>query len=186
MAAQKSQLGGLAARYATALFGLAQEKNQLDDVAGDLGALQRMIDNSQDLQRLLSSPLLGREDQGRAMAALVEAAGFGELTRRFVGLVAQNRRLFVLARIIRAYHDMLAKRRGEQTAQVIAARPLTSAQEAAVAEVIRRMLGGKVTIEAKVDPSLLGGLVVRVGSRMIDSSIRTKLLKMQLAMKGVA
>jgi F-type H+-transporting ATPase subunit delta len=119
------------------------------------------------------------------MAAIAEAAGFGDLTRRFLGLVAQNRRLFVLPGIIKAYHAMLADRRGEQTAQVTAARALTPAQQGALAEVVRRMVGGKISIEVKVDPSLLGGLIVRVGSSMIDSSIRTRLQKMQLAMKGV-
>jgi F-type H+-transporting ATPase subunit delta len=152
VAAQKSELGGLAQRYATALFDLAGEKGQLDAIASDLTQLRAMIDASADLRRLISSPLLGREDQGRAMAAIAEAAGFGDLTRRFLGLVAQNRRLFVLPGIIKAYHAMLADRRGEQTAQVTAARALTPAQQGALAEVVRRMVGGKISIEVLRSP----------------------------------
>lgn len=186
MAAQKSEQGGLAKRYALALFELAEEKKQLDSVSGDLAALAKMIEESADLRRLLRSPVLSRDEQGRAMAAVVKAAGFSDLTGRFAGLVARNRRLFALTGIIKAFHAMLAEKRGEQMAHVIAARPLTMAQENAVADAIRAMVGGKVSIDVKVDPSLMGGLVVRVGSRMIDSSIRTKLQKMQLAMKGVA
>jgi F-type H+-transporting ATPase subunit delta len=186
VAAQKSEQGGLAKRYALALFDLADEKRQLDAIAGDLGALASMIGESADLRYLLRSPLLSREEQGRAMAALVKAAGFSELAQRFIALVAHNRRLFALSGIIRAFHAMLAERRGEQIAHVAAARALTPAQQSAIADAIKAMMGGKVSIEVKVDPALLGGLVVRVGSRMIDSSIRTKLQKMQLAMKGVA
>lgn len=185
MAAQTTEQGGLATRYAAALFELADEAHQLDAVAADLAQLQRMIDESDDLKHLISSPLLNRTEQGRAIDAVAKAASLGELIQRFVGLVAQNRRLFVVPAIIKAFHKMLADRRGEMTAQVVAAIPLTPAQETAVSDAIKRMVGGKVAIDVKVDPSLLGGLIVRVGSRMIDSSVKTKLQKMQLAMKGV-
>ena len=132
------------------------------------------------LQSLLASRLvrreLGRGETGRVL---------GELTRRFVGLVANNRRLFALPAIIKAFHKLLADKRGEMTAEVTAAHPLTDAQKAAVSDAIKRVVGGKVSIDMKIDPSLLGGLVVRVGSRMIDGSVRTKLQKLQLAMKGI-
>ncbi|MDY0872343.1 F0F1 ATP synthase subunit delta [Dongia rigui] len=177
--------GGLAQRYAAALFELADSKHQLDAVVGDLAALAKMIDESADFRRLINSPVLSRGDQGRAISGIVQAAQFGPLTAKFLGLLAQNRRLFALSAMIQAFKKMLADRRGEMTAQVWSARPLSADQQNALAETIKRAHGAKVTMEVKVDPALIGGLVVKVGSRMIDSSIRTKLQKLQLAMKGV-
>lgn len=185
MAARGTDPGGLASRYAAALFELADEKKQLDVVAGDLSSLKQAIAASEDLRRLIRSPVLSRADQGRAMEALLEAARASDLVRRFVGLVAQNRRLFVLPEMINAYLSQLAERRGEVTAEVVSARPLSDAQRSAVAEALRKAVGGKVAVDAQVDPSLIGGLVVKVGSRLIDSSLRTKLHRLQLAMKGV-
>jgi F-type H+-transporting ATPase subunit delta len=185
VAARGTSQGGLAARYAAALFDLADEQKQLDSVAGDLVALRGMMAESGDLRRLVGSPVLSRGDQGRAMAALLGAAGSGDLVRRFIGLVAQNRRLFVLPAIIAAYLAQLAQRRGEITAQVTSARPLDERQRQAVAEAVQRAVGGKVAVDAKVDAGLIGGLVVKVGSRMVDSSLRSKLQRLQLTMKGV-
>ncbi|WP_119462904.1 F0F1 ATP synthase subunit delta [Rhodospirillaceae bacterium SYSU D60014] len=185
MAARGNGPGGLAARYAAALFDLADEKKELDSVAADLSALKSMISESEALDRLLRSPVLSREEQGRAMSALLEKAGTGDLVRRFVGLVAENRRLFVLADMIDAYLAQLASRRGEVTAQVTSAHPLSDAQQQAVTEALRRVVGGKVAVDLSVDRSLIGGLIVKVGSRMIDSSLRTKLQRLQIAMKGV-
>jgi F-type H+-transporting ATPase subunit delta len=185
VAAQATEQGGLATRYAAALFELADSKKALDAVAGDLTALQKMIGESADLRRMMNSPVLDRQAQVKALSAIVKAAGFSELTQKFTGLVAQNRRLFTLPAMIRAFQKLLADRRGETTARVTAARPLTAEQQAAVAEAIKKVVGSKVSIDVKVDPSLLGGLVVQVGSRMIDSSLKTKLQKLQLAMKGV-
>lgn len=185
MAARGTGPGGLAARYAAALFDLADEKKQLDQVAADLSSLKSAIAGSDDLRRLIRSPVLGRAEQARAMQAVLEAAGASDLVRRFVGLVAQNRRLFVLSAMIDAYLSQLAERRGEMTAEVVSARPLSDAQRDAVAETLRKAFGGKVAVDARVDRSLIGGLVVKVGSRLIDSSLRTKLQRLQLAMKGV-
>ena len=185
VAARGTSQGGLAARYAAALFDLADEQKQLDSVAGDLVALRGMMAESGDLRRLVGSPVLSRGDQGRAMAALLGAAGTGDLVRRFIGLVARNRRLFVLPAIIDAYLAQLARRRGEITAQVTSARPLDERQRQAVAEAVQRAVGGKVAVDAKVDAGLIGGLVVKVGSRMVDSSLRSKLQRLQLTMKGV-
>ena len=185
MAAQTSEHGGLATRYATALFDLADGERQLDAVATDLAHLQKMTAESADLRRLINSPILARGAQSKAMAAVLKAAGIGELTQKFIGLVAQNRRLFAVPAMIKAFHKKLAERRGEMTAEVTAARPLTAEQQAAVSEAIKRAVGSKVSIDVKVDPALLGGLIVKVGSRMIDSSLKTKLQKLQLAMKGV-
>jgi F-type H+-transporting ATPase subunit delta len=185
LVAQTSEQGGLAQRYAAALLELAEEKHALDAVAADLVALGHMIAGSDDLQKMITSPLMDRADQSRAIVALAKAASFGELTQRFVGLVAGNRRLFALPGIIKAFQKMLADKRGEVAAEVTAAHPLTDAQKAAVSEAIKRVVGGKVSIDMKIDPGLLGGLIVRVGSRMIDGSVKTKLQKLQLAMKGV-
>ncbi|MGH6893307.1 MAG: F0F1 ATP synthase subunit delta [Dongiaceae bacterium] len=185
MAAQTSEQGGLAKRYAAALFELAEENRTLDAVAGDLAALGHMIADSADLQKLIYSPVMQRADQARAIGAVAQAAALGELTQRFLGLVAANRRLFTLPAIIKSFRKMLADKRGEVAAEVTAAHALTDAQQTAVSEAIKRVVGGKVSIDMKVDPSLLGGLIVRVGSRMIDGSVKTKLQKLQLAMKGV-
>lgn len=186
MAAQSATAtGGLAQRYASALFELADDKHQLDAVVGDLGAISKMIDESADFRRLINSPILSRSEQGRAVTGIVTAAQFGLLTAKFLGLLAQNRRLFALPAMIQAFKKMLADRRGEMTALVWSARPLSAEQQNTLAETIKRAHGAKVTMEVKVDPTLIGGLIVKVGSRMIDSSIRTKLQKLQLAMKGV-
>jgi F-type H+-transporting ATPase subunit delta len=144
-----------------------------------------MIDGSSELRTLIRSPILSREEQGRAVAALLQQAGTSDLVRKFVGLVALNRRLFALPAMIDAFLAELARRRGEMRAEVTAAKPLDEQQRQALAEAIRRSVGGKVAVDVKVDSALIGGLIVRIGSRMIDSSLKTKLRRLQLAMKGV-
>ncbi len=186
MASDTSGNKGLGQRYATALYELADEQKTLDDVAADLRALRGLVDESADLRRLIRSPVLTRADQGKAIAALAERAGLPALVRNFLGLLARNRRLFVLPEVIEAFLAELAARRGEVTAEVIAAQALTEAQRQTLDEQLRRAVGGKVTIEFRVDPSLLGGLIVKLGSRMVDASLSSKLQRLQLAMKGVA
>lgn len=176
----------LAGRYASALFDLADQAKALDAVAADLTSLRAMITESDDLRRLLGSPVIGREAQGKALAALVKGAGIGELVTKFVGTVARNGRTRDLSSMISAFLAELARRRGETTAEVVSAMPLTEAQLGALNETLRRLVGNKVSVNARVDGELLGGLVVKVGSRMFDSSIRSKLQRLQLAMKGVA
>ena len=185
MAGEDSALSGLAGRYAAALLELADDKKELDRVADDLRGLQQVIDDSADLQGLIRSPLFTREQQAKAMGTVLERGGVGDLTRRFVMVVAENRRLFVLPQMIRAYLAELARRRGEVTAEVTTARALTEAQQQALTEALRGVVGAKVQMDAKVDPAIIGGLVVKVGSRMVDSSLSTKLRKLQYAMKGV-
>jgi F-type H+-transporting ATPase subunit delta len=186
VAEQASGVSGLAGRYATALFELARERDVLDATASDLGSLKAMLDESDALRRLVLSPVVAREDQGRAMAALVERAGLGELTGNFVGLLAGNRRLFGLTDMIAAYETLLAAHRGEVTAEVISARPLSEAQAAAVAAALKSVVGSDVRLTASVDESLLGGLVVKLGSQMVDASLKAKLQSLELAMKGAA
>lgn len=182
--AGKAAESGLAGRYAVALFELADEGKALDAVAADLVALQQALGVSDDMTRLVRSPVLDRDEQWKAMSALLDKMGANHLTKKFLGVVTANRRLFALSGIIRAYLEELASRRGEVTADVVSAHPLTDSQVKALEGSLKKALGGKVAIAPRVDPSILGGLIVKVGSRMIDSSLRTQLQKLKFAMKG--
>ncbi len=185
MASEAAGAGRLAARYASALFELALERKALDPVARDLDDLARMLSESADFLRLVRSPVLTRAEQGKAVAALCEKAGFSDLTRKFLGLLARSRRLFALAPMIAAFRKRLAQHRGEVSAEVVSARPLKAGQRDALERALEAAVGRDVAVETKVDPSLIGGLVVRVGSRMVDASLRRKLQNLQIAMKGV-
>ncbi|MCW8836038.1 MAG: F0F1 ATP synthase subunit delta [Rhodospirillales bacterium] len=184
MSTAASGATGLSGRYAKALFDLAEQEGVVDAVVADLRQIQSMLDESEDLVRLIRSPAISREDQGRAIAAVLERAKASTMTLRFVGVAARNRRLFALPQIIGAFLRIVAERRGEVSAEVVSASKMTAAQTKALDEALKKAVGGKVAIETKVDPSLLGGLVVRLGSRMVDSSLRTKLTQLKLAMKG--
>jgi len=175
---------GLAERYAAALFDLADERRALDAVAGDLRELRAMVQGSGDLMRLLRSPVLSRDEQGKAVAALAERAGLSPLTRDFLGVVARNRRLFAVPSMIEAYLKKLAERRGEVTAAVTVAQPLTEARQAALTEQLRRAVGARVAVVIRVDPALLGGMIVKIGSRMVDASLSSRLQRLRLAMKA--
>ncbi|HEX6114851.1 MAG TPA: F0F1 ATP synthase subunit delta [Geminicoccaceae bacterium] len=179
-------MSGLAGRYAVALFELAQEQDALETVAGDLHALRDLLEGSADLERLIRSPVLSREEQARAITAVGERAGFAPLTLQFLGLLAHKRRLFALPDVIEAYDAMLAEHRGEVGAEVVSALPLSAEQLESVKRQLTAAVGQTVKLSTAVDPSLLGGLVVRVGSRMIDASIRTKLHQLELVLKGAA
>ena len=185
MASEGTGVSGLADRYAAALFELADERRALDQVAADLRSLRQLLAESPDLRRLVRSPILSRIEQGKAIVAVAERAGFDGLTRNFLGLVAHNRRLFAVPAMIEAFLRRLAARRGEVTAEVTSAQELTPAQLSAVNEQLRKAVGSKIAVEVKVDKNLLGGLIVKVGSRMVDASLRSKLHRLQLAMKSV-
>lgn len=185
MASEATGVTGLAERYARALFDLADESRSLDQIAADLRAVSGMLDESAELRRVIRSPVIDRVAQGKAIAAVASQARLATLTQNFLGLLARNRRLFALPEMIQAFLNHLAARRGEVTAQVVSAAPLTDAQSAALAEALRKSAGAKLAIQSRIDPSLLGGLVVRLGSRMIDASLKSKLNRLQLAMKGV-
>jgi len=174
-------------RYASALFELADNAKSLDQVAQDLGSFRRLLGESADLRRLIESPVIGRDLQGKALLAVLDAAGIKGLTRSFIGTVAAKRRARELPAMITEYLAELARRRGETTATVTSAVPLTPEQLQQLTDTLRKMLGdAKVSIDARVEPDILGGLLVKVGSRLFDSSIRSKLQRLQLAMKGVA
>lgn len=175
----------MAERYAAALLEIAEERRALDEVASDLRQLRAMLATSRDLARLMRSPVLSRQEQARAVGALARGAELSPLVRDFLAVVANNRRLFAVPAMIDAYLAELAKRRGEVTAAVTTAQPLSEAQLEALAEQLRHTVGRRVFIDARVDPRLLGGLIVQVGSRMIDGSVDSKLRRLQLAMKGV-
>lgn len=185
MTSKSTGSAGVADRYAVALFELAEADKAMDQVAAELNDLDKLIRENSDLQRLIRSPVLSREEQRGAMDALLEKAEFSSLTRRFVGLAARNRRLFALPQMIAAFRDMLAGRRGETTAEVTSAKALTKAQLTALSDALAKTMGTKVALATSVDAELLGGLVVKVGSRMVDSSLRTKLHRLRLSMKGI-
>jgi len=182
--AAKGGVNEIAARYAKALFDLADEQKELDSVAQDLRTVQQLVSESDDLRRMVRSPVISRADQGKAMAVILERSGASELTSKFIGYLASQRRLFALGAITKAFLAKLALRRGEVTAEVTSARSLNDAQMGAVEEALKKVVGGKVAVEHRVDPSLIGGLIVQVGSRMVDSSLATQLQKLKLAMKG--
>ena len=185
MVAETSIVSGIAGRYATALFELAADAKALDSVAADLAGLERLLDESADLRRLVLSPMFKRGEQAKAMAAVLGQAGASDLVARFVAVVAENRRLFALPQIIGAFNRLLARHRGEMVAEIASATPLTDAQTEALKQALREVAGTDVNLEAKVDSSLIGGLVVKLGSRMVDSSVRTKLQNLRLVMKGI-
>ncbi|HLI10469.1 MAG TPA: F0F1 ATP synthase subunit delta [Alphaproteobacteria bacterium] len=185
MASETTGLSGIAGRYASALYELADEGRELDAVAVDLRVLRRLIGESDDLRRLLRSPLISRQDQAKAMEVLLEKAGTGKTVRHFVGVAAQNRRLFLLRGMIDSFLAILAARRGEVTAEITSAAPLAEGQVGALKSQLAKAVGKAVNLDFKIDPSLIGGLVVKVGSRMVDSSLKSKLQRLQLAMKGI-
>ena len=178
---------GVAGRYASALFELADSSKALDQVAQDLTTFRNLVAESADLARLIASPVIGRALQGKALLAVLDAAGISGLTRNFVGTVAANGRARDLPAMASAFLAELARRRGETAATVTSAVPLSPAQLQQLSDALRSVLGSnKVSIDARVEPDILGGLVVKVGSRLFDSSVRSKLQRLQLAMKGVA
>jgi len=178
---------GVAGRYANALFELADNAKSLDQVAQDLTTFRKMAGDSADLARLIASPVIGRALQSKALLAVLDAAGITGLTRNFIGTVAANGRARELVAMASAFLAELASRRGETTVAVTSAVPLSPAQLQQLNDALRSVLGSnKVSIDARVEPDILGGLVVKVGSRLFDSSIRSKLQRLQLAMKGVA
>lgn len=184
MATNEPIMAGVAGRYASALFELASEQNQVSAVEGDLAKFQDLFGASEDLARMVRSPVISADEQGKAITTILEKAGAGALTVNFFKLLAKNRRLFAAPDMARAYRSLAAKARGEIAAEVSSAVPLNEAQVAELKTVLKGKVGKDVALATKVDPALLGGLVVKVGSRMIDTSLRTKLAGLKVAMKG--
>lgn len=174
----------LSGRYATALFDLAREQTALGPVEASLAAVRQALSDSADFRALTVSPLIGRADAGRAIAAVAQALDLDKITTNFLGVLAANGRLRDLPAIIKTFAALAARHRGETTAEVVSAHPLAADQVDAIRQQLRARVGRDVNVELSVDPSLLGGLVVRIGSQMIDSSIKTRLNTLAHAMKG--
>ena len=174
----------LAGRYATALFGLASDEQQVDAVGRSLDSVEAAISQSADFRALVTSPLIGRGDAGKTIRALVPALGLDSITGRFLGVLADNGRFSEMKSVIRIFRELASDARGETKAEVTSAHPLGDDQIAALKTNLKARVGRDVTIDARVDPSLLGGIVVRLGSQMIDASIATKLNTLAQAMRG--
>jgi F-type H+-transporting ATPase subunit delta len=175
----------VADRYATALFELAENDQQLAGIESDLGRFAGLLDESADLRRLVKSPVFSAEEQARAVGAVLDKAGIGGLVGNLVKVAAGNRRLFMVPDIIAAFRRLLARHRGEVSAEVTSATPLNDSQLADLKAALKASLGKDVALATAVDPGLIGGLIVKVGSRMIDGSVRTKLNSLKLVMKEV-
>ena len=184
MAGEEPHNAGLAGRYATALFELAMKEHAVDTVARDLAGLKTLLAESPDLTRLVKAPVFSAGEQRAGMAAVLHRMEAAPLTTRFVLTLARKRRLFALTDIIRAFDAQLGRQRGEIDAEISAARALSEAEANELKAVLKSKLGREARLSTRVDPSLLGGLVVKVGSRMIDSSLRTKLEGLRSAMRG--
>jgi len=185
LAAQNSVLVQIARPYASALFDLAQSENQLASVETGLSDISRLIGESADFSRFLRSPVISGDTKAETLDALLAKAKTNPLLANFLKLVAKNGRLFALDQIIASFRELAAQARGEITADVTSATPLTGEQVAALAQTLKAKIGKTVTLNQHVDASLIGGLQVKVGSQMIDSSLKTKLAAMKIAMKEV-
>ena len=185
MTDRSSSVSGVAERYAFALFDLARDESALERVEAELRSIGSMVDGSDDLRRLVQSPVFSAEDQEAAICAVADRAGIRGLTGNFLRLVARNRRLFALPGIITAFREMAARQRGEVTAEVTSAHRLTDDQVADLKAALKDKLGKDVTLQTRVNPGILGGLIVRVGSRMIDTSLRTRLMSIKTQLKEV-
>ena len=183
MAGENGIVSGMAGRYATALFELAVETNSIDPLQADLQAFETMLAASPELMRLVRSPVFGADEQARALDAVLDRASISGIARNFLRVVAANRRLFAVREIIRGYKALVAKHKGEVTADVTVAQPLNDARLDEIRAALRAVTGKDVQVNVDVDPSIIGGLKVKLGSRMVDASLRTKLNSIKFAMK---
>jgi F-type H+-transporting ATPase subunit delta len=174
----------MAGRYANALFELALDNKAVDAVKADLDRFDALIGESPDLNRLVRSPVFDADEQLRALAAVLDKAGIGGLAANFLRVVTTNRRLFAVRDMIRGYRALVAGHKGEVTAQITVAEPLSDKNRDALKDALKSVTGGKdIDFDVKIDPAIIGGLIVKVGSRMVDSSLRTKLNAIKIAMK---
>jgi F-type H+-transporting ATPase subunit delta len=183
VAAEDPSVSGVSGRYATALFELARDEKAVDAVRADLDRFDAMLNESADLKRLVRSPVFAADTQLKALSAVLEKAGISGISANFLKVLASNRRLFSVADVIRAFRALVAKFKGEASADVTVAEPLSDKNLDALKTALKAVSGKDVTLNVKVDPSIIGGLVVKLGSRMVDSSLRTKLNSIKHAMK---
>ncbi len=186
MATDDLNLSSMPGRYAGALYELASGEGNIADVESDLTTFQSLLGESVDLRRLVASPVFSYEDQGGALKAICKKAGISQLTSNFMQVVARNRRLFAIPQMIKDFRALAAHGRGEVTAEVTTAQPLTDDQAKQLKKSLKASVGKEVMLDAKVDKSILGGLIVKIGSRMVDSSLRTKLTAIRAGLKGAA
>ena len=185
MAAEDPSVSGVSGRYATALFELARDEKTVDEVKADLDRFEAMLNESADLKRLVRSPVFSSEEQTKAVTAVLERAGIGGIAANFIKLAAHNRRLFAVGDMISAFTALVAKARGQASAEVTAAQPLSDDNLNVLKDSLKSATGKDISLNVKVDPSLIGGLIVKIGSRMIDASLKTKLQSIKIAMKEV-
>jgi F-type H+-transporting ATPase subunit delta len=183
LAGQETIVSGMAGRYATALFDLARDGYAIDAVKADLDRFDALIAESADLNRLVRSPVFSAEEQLQALGAILDKAGIGGLAAKFLKLVTSNRRLFAVRDMIRGYRELVADYKGEATADVTVAEELKGDHLEALRSALKSVSGKNVDLDVKVDPSIIGGLVVKLGSRMVDTSLRTKLNAIKHVMK---
>jgi len=183
VAAEETIVSGMAGRYATALFELAREANAIDAVKADLDRFDALIADSPDLLRLVRSPVFSADEQLQALSAVLQRAGIGGLAEKFLKLVTSNRRLFAVRDMIKGFRELVADHKGQATADVTVAEPLKDDHVAALKSALKAVSGKDVDLNVKIDPAILGGLVVKLGSRMVDTSLRTKLNAIRHAMK---
>jgi F-type H+-transporting ATPase subunit delta len=178
-------MSGVSGRYASALFELAQESKAIDAVGGGLDAFAAMIEGSEDLKSFVKNPVFTADEQLAAVNALLAKTKIDDLAANFIRLVASKRRLFALPGMVAAYRQLAAEARGEVRAQVSVAEQPSAAQLKDIAAALKDVAGKEVVVDLKIDPSLIGGLVVKMGSKMVDASLKTKLNSIRLAMKEV-
>jgi F-type H+-transporting ATPase subunit delta len=184
VAGTQSIVSGMAGRYASALFELALEEKALDSVKADLEKFDALLAESPDLERLVRSPVFSADDKLKALSAILDKAGIKGLAANFLRVLTTNRRLFAVSDVVRGYRALVARHRGEVTAQVTVAEKLSDKNLAALKDALKSKTAGKdIDLDVKIDPSIIGGLIVKVGSQMVDSSLRTKLNSIKLAMK---
>jgi F-type H+-transporting ATPase subunit delta len=184
LAAEEPHVSGMAGRYATALFDLAREANAIDAVKADLERFDALVAESADLNRLVRSPVFSADEQLQALSAVLERAGIGGLAAKFLKLVTANRRLFAVRDMVKAFRELVADHKGEATAEVTVAEDLKGEHLKALRSALKAVSGKKnVDLAIRIDPAIIGGLVVKLGSRMVDSSLRTKLNAIRHAMK---
>jgi F-type H+-transporting ATPase subunit delta len=184
VAQQRQAVAGVAGRYALALYELARESGAVDSTSGELERFQALLDSSEDLKRLVKSPVFSADEQQAALQAIFNTVGINGLAAKLILLLTQNRRLSGVSDIIQTYRSLIARARGEVTADVTSAEPLTATQVDMLKNELTQAMGRNVMLVTRTDESLIGGLILKVGSRMVDASLRTKLQNLKLTMKG--
>ena len=183
---KSSESSASAGRYGIALYEVASDSNLIDKIADELKVMKKLISESQDFLKLIKNPVFSRDEQTTGVFSISDSIGFSKITRNFLGLLARNRRLFVLSEIINSYEEIYATRKGQVTVEVTTAIELTEEQLKSLSVTLEESIGSKIDMVVIIDPKILGGLIISMGSRMFDSSIKSKIKRLGLSMKGIA